>query len=220
MKKLFRVIISLLPWGVRRQILTRIYGFEIHPSASIGWAWVFPKKLRMGPGARIDHGTVVKGLEEVVLEENATIGRLNWITGEPMGSKSFSSNIHRKPKLILKRESAITNRHIIDCTDTVKIREYTTIAGFRSQILTHSIDLKKCSQECSPIEIGAYCFIGTAVTILGGSRLPDYSILGANSLLNQSLDEPYTLYAGVPAKPAKSLDRNLEYFHRKKGYVF
>ncbi|MES2307883.1 MAG: acyltransferase [Verrucomicrobiota bacterium] len=219
MKNLFRILVSLLPWPIRKFFLIHLYGFEIHPSASIGWAWVFPKKLRMGPGSRIDHGTVIKGVDEVVLEENASIGRLNWITGEPLNSKSFSYNMNRRPKLVLKRESAITNRHLIDCTDTIKIREYSIVAGFRSQLLTHSIDLHKSVQDCRPIEIGAYCFVGTGVIVLGGSRLPDYCVLGAGSLLNHFQEETYSLYAGVPAKPIKKLDPHLEFFHRNKGYV-
>ena len=212
-------MIVLLPWILRKWVLIYVFKYDIHSTASIGWAWVFPTKLKMGPGSRIDHGTVVKGLEEVVIEENASIGRLNWITGEPMGSKSFSSNIHRNPKLVLKRESAITNRHLIDCTDTVIIHEYAIVAGFRSQILTHSIDLQKSIQDCQSIEIGAYCFVGTGVIILGGSYLPDYSILGAGSLLNQQFEDKHFLYGGVPAKAIKKLDPNMEFFHRKKGYV-
>lgn len=219
MKFLFRLIIAISPWRLRRFILNTLFGYEIDSTARMGWAWVYPKKLKMGPGASIGHGTVVKGLEELVMEENALIGRLNWITGEPMESPSFRRNLNRQPKLHIKREAAITNRHLIDCTDTVKIGEFSIIAGFRSQILTHSIHLEKSVQDCYPIEFGAYCFVGTGVTVLGGSKLPSYSVLGANSLLNRVYEEKYQLYAGVPAKPLKKLSEQAEYFRRKIGFI-
>lgn len=218
-KLLLKSVVVFLPWYIRRRLLVYCFKYQIHPSCHIGFAWAYPKKLRMEFGSVIGHGTVIKEIEEVILEENASIGRLNWITGEPLGSKSFTANFNRKPKLHLKREAAITNRHLIDCTDTVKIREYAIVAGFRSQILTHSIDLQKSIQDCHPIEIGAYCFVGTGVTILGGSYLPDYSILGACSLLNQRFEETHCLYGGVPAKEIKKLDLQMEFFHRKNGYV-
>lgn len=185
----------------------------------MGWGWVFPKKLRMEAGSRIDHGTVVKGLEELTMEENAYIGRLNWITGEPMESNAFLSERQRNPKLILEKEAAITNRHLIDCTDEVLIGAFSTVAGFRSQILTHSINLHESRQECHSISIGSYCFIGTGVIILGGAKLPDYSVLGAGAVLNKKFEQCYRLYAGVPAREIQLLEGDKKYFSRKIGYV-
>lgn len=172
----------------------------------------------MAEGSRIGHGTVIKGVEEVVLERNAEIGRLNWITGEPLSSSSFQS-CKRNPRLLLKEESAITNRHLIDCTDEVKVGAYSIVAGFRSQILTHSIHFKTSTQDCHPIEIGCYSFIGTGSILLGGAKLPDYSILAAGGVLSHSYEETHQLYGGVPAKQIKRLDPDLKYFHRTSGYV-
>src|SRR3712207_7972137 len=47
---------------------------------------------------------------------------------------------------------------------------YTTL--FRSQFLTHSIDLLENVQRSRPIKIGKFCFVGTNSVILGGSVLP------------------------------------------------
>ena len=121
--------------------------------------------------------------------------------------------------MILGSQSAITHRHIIDCTNAVHIGEFTTLAGYRSQILTHSIDLMDCRQSSAPVRIGDYCFIGTDCVLLGGSALPSYSALGAKSLLNKAYDQTYSLYAGVPAKPVKSLEPEMKYFQREVGFV-
>ena len=97
--------------------------------------------------------------------------------------------------------------------------QYSTVAGYRSQLLTHSIELGKSVQSHSPIVIGKYCFVGTGVTVLGGARLPDYCVLGAASLLGKRLDARYRLYAGVPATMRNELDPSLRYFARENAKV-
>lgn len=67
-----------------------------------------------------------------------------------------------------------------------------------------------------PIHIGDYCFISTHVTILGGSAIPNKSILGAGAVLNKnySVDAPYGLYIGVSAYRKSTIDCEALYFHR------
>jgi acetyltransferase-like isoleucine patch superfamily enzyme len=197
-----------------------MYGYRLHETSRIGWAWVFPRTLVMGPGASIGHLTVVKGLDQLSLGDHASIGRLNWITAYPANKPPhFTHRASRSPQLVLGEHAAITNRHIIDCTEDVSIGRFSTVAGFRSQILTHSIDLVACRQDAMPISIGDYCFVGTACTILGGSRLPDYCVLGAHALLNRSYGETLRLYAGVPAKEVATLTQDMKYFLRTEGFV-
>jgi acetyltransferase-like isoleucine patch superfamily enzyme len=219
-----KLIISIasvfLPWKIRRYILTRFLGYEIHPTSWIGLSWIFPKHLIMEAHATIGHLTVCKGVENLILREHAIIGRGNWISGVlKENSKFYTHQTDRIPQLILKRHAAITNRHLIDCTNTVVIGEFTTFAGFKSQILTHSIDIYYNRQSSAPIIIGDYCFIGTDCVLLGGAVLPNYSILGAKSLLNKPLKEEYCLYCGVPAINVKKLSTDIAYFNRKVGYV-
>lgn len=219
-KGVFFAASFLFPWAIRRWLLEKFLGYKIHPTSRIGVAWVRPRHLIMEAHASIGHLTVCKGLHTLWLHEHAIIGRGNWITGVPAENPDyFSHQQDRKPQLILKEHSAITNRHIIDCTNAVTIGKFSTLAGFRSQILTHSIDLENCRQSSAPIEIGDYCFIGTDCVLLGGSVLPDYSVLGAKSLLNRHYKQNYHLYAGVPAKPVKWLPENYHYFLRTTGFV-
>ncbi|MBV8145648.1 MAG: acyltransferase [Gammaproteobacteria bacterium] len=220
MRLLWRAFVVLLPWPLKRRLLRLLYHYELHPSSHIGLAWVFPQKLVMRGHSRIGHLTVCKGLELLELGESATIGRLNWITAYPLdGSAHFAHRGTRAPELALAASAAITNRHIIDCTDRISIGAYATIAGYRSQLLTHSIDLAECRQDAKPITVGRYVFVGTACTLLGGTAIPEYSVIAANSLLHTVYDEPYRLYAGVPAKAVAQLDPHLNYFSRAQGYV-
>jgi len=220
MKRLLSLLSIFLPWPVRRAILRGFFGYEISDTSRIGLSWVCPKKLVMKPGARIGSLTMVKSIDLLRMEDESFIGNLNWITGFPSGSeKHFAHQTDRRPELILAPHSAITNRHIVDCTASVHIGAFTTFAGFASQLLTHSINLETNRQEAYPITIGAYCFVGTNCVLLGGSALPDYSVLGAKSLLNRAYLETCTLYGGVPAKPIKTLPPTTPYFTRKTGFV-
>ena len=210
----------LLPWPLRRRLLSLVFGYRLHPTSRIGWAWIFPKQLSMDAHSQIGHLTLCKGLDLLQLGPYASIGRGNWITGFPAGSsKHFVHQDNRRPRLLIGEHASITHRHLIDCTDTVSIGDFSTFAGFRSQILTHSIDIETCCQTSAPVSIGKYCFLGTDCVVLGGSLLPDNSVLGAKSLLNKQYHEEYWLYAGVPAKPVKRLANDLAYFSRPVGFV-
>ncbi len=220
MKRLLAALLLLLPWRLRRLALSKIFGYKIHPTARIGLSLVCPEHLEMDAGAFIGNLTVCKGISLLKMGERSIIANLNWISGFPESDRTFfSGDAGRRPELILGAEAAVTNRHFIDCTNSVQIGKFSTFAGARSQILTHSIDLYECRQSSKPIVIGEYCFVGTGCILLGGSMLPDYSVLGANSLLNKHYSEPYFLYAGNPARAIKPLPKEMAYFKRLTGFV-
>lgn len=217
---LLRVLICFLPWKLRRTVLIRCFGYKIAKSAHIGLSFIYPKYLEMREGASIGHLNVAVHLEELILGENSSIGRQNWITGFPMSNKRhFARNAKRRASLIVGKESAITKQHHLDCTDLISIGDYTTIAGYRSTFLTHAIDVYENMQSCHPIVIGDYCFVSTDVRILGGSKLPNRSVLGAGAVLNKRFEEELALYAGVPAEKKKTIDNTARYFYREKGFV-
>ena len=85
--------------------------------------------------------------------------------------------------------------------------------------LTHSISLQASRQKSEQVRIGDFCFVGTGSVLLPGSVLPSCCVLGAGSVLNQQFSDEYTLYQGNPALPAKKLDENAAYFHRRVGRV-
>lgn len=219
-KKLLLIISFLFPWNVKRWILQKFFGYEIHPTAKIGISWVLPQHLIMEAHSQIGTLTVCKSLDLIHLKEYAIIGNGNWITGFPSSSTAFFAGYdQREPQLIVGKHSTITNRHLIDCSDSVTIGAFSTFAGFNSQILSHSISIELSKQTASPITIGDYCFIGTNCVLLQDSSLPNYSVLGAKSLLNKKYLEEYTLYAGVPARSIKSLPKEYLYFARTVGYI-
>ena len=219
---ILKVLTYFLPWFLRRRTLEYFFKYEIHPEARIGFAWVFPKKLKMDAGARIDHFTIAIHLDLIEMHKDATIGRGNWITGFPTNrnSKHFQHQQDRKATLILGESSSVTKNHHLDCTNIIKIGRFSTIAGYNSQFLTHSIDVSENLQHSEPIVIGEYTFVGTNVVVLGGAILPSHAVLGAKSLLNKAYFDEWTLYGGVPAKAVKKIPLDSKYFTRKEGFVY
>jgi acetyltransferase-like isoleucine patch superfamily enzyme len=222
MKTLFKAIIVLLPWIFKRKILQCFFGYKLHNSSYVGFAWIYPDMLNMENGSRIDHFNVAIHLDDIHLGSNATIGRKNWITGfsSKTKSKHFAHQKLRKSSLVLKEGASITKNHHFDCTSPIEIGSFTTIAGYQSQFLTHSIDIYKNRQDSQSIKIGSYSFVGSRVIVLGGAKLPDYSVLGANSLLNKQYSESYSLYAGSPAKLIQKIPNDAKYFQREDPYVW
>jgi acetyltransferase-like isoleucine patch superfamily enzyme len=217
---IFKFIIVLLPWKLKRWLLQRSFGYEIDGSARIGLAWVYPKRLRMGKETRIDHFTVAIHLDSIELGDHSTIGRSNWITGHPGDSdRHFTHQKERRSQLIVGEHSAITKRHYLDCTNEIKVGRFTIIAGHQSELLTHSIDVLAGRQNSKPIEIGDYCFLGTRCIVLGGARLPSQCVLAAGAVLTKEFDASYSLYGGVPARLLKEIPKEAKYFYRAEGFV-
>ena len=220
MRNLFRLCVVLLPWFLRRHVLRAVYGYQLHPTARIGWSWIFPEQLSMAEGAAIGHFNVAIHLHRIELGAHALIVRGNWITGFPRSdARHFVHCANREPVLVLGAHSAITKSHLLDCTERIDIGAFTTIAGYGSQFMTHAIDLRLNRQDAAPIAIGDYCFVGTDVVVLGGAQLPARSVLGAKALLNKPHTQPGWLYAGVPARPIQALPEKAAYFDRTTGFV-
>lgn len=223
MRKLIRtcVIFSslFLPQRLKRWLLTRAVGYEIHPSARIGISWVNTHKLKMAKNSRIGRFNVIKSIDLLEMMEDAGIGSYNTITCASNKDASHDNDQNRSSSLLMREHSSITMWHLIDCNAKVTVGAFATIAGYRTQILTHSINIYSNRQESSPVSIGRYCFVGTRCILLGSAVLPDRCVLGAGSVLGKELEKPGGLYAGAPAELKKFLPDNTAYFKRTVGFV-
>lgn len=217
---LFQILILFLPWCFRRRLLQWMFDWDIAPSAVIGKSIVLARHLVMGPKSRIHDFVFCKRIDHFEMGEDSGIAQLTFITGFPTSDKRFFKHVPmRKCELVLGAHAGITSRHFVDCNGGVYIGDYTTVAGIRTQILTHSIDIYKNQQDTRPVHIGKYCFVGTGCILLPGSSLPDYSVLGAGAVLTKAYADVGRVYAGVPARIVKEIDVNVPYFHRIKHVV-
>ena len=211
-----QVLFWLLPWSLRKYCLATFLGFRIGEGARIGYSLIGARAVEIGDGASIGHLNYIGALDALRLSRYAVVGHLNWI--------SCSRNILRgtsavERSLNLEEHSGITNRHLFDCSDKIEVGAFTTVAGWRSQFLTHSIDLRTSIQVTAPIVIGRYCFVGTGVIVLKGAVLPDRCILAAGAVFSKSANESWYVYGGVPAIPIKAIDKTDAYFSRARGWI-
>lgn len=217
--KFVQFAIVLLPWGIRRWVLRSFFGAQIKGSARVGFSIINSAQIELGDGATIGHFNMIKGLSLLRLGNSASIGHRNWISGYPLGGVRRFANTERMPSLDMGDHSALTQSHRLDCSDAIIIGEFSIVAGYGTQVLTHAINVEESRQEVREVRIGAYTFVGTRAVILPGSELPAYSILAAGAVLANQYQEEYCLYGGVPAKPIKPLSKDLQYFGRRDGHV-
>lgn len=137
--------------------------------------------------------------------------------------------------LYLGKNIEINNQNNIGCFNHIKIGDNTLI-GHQNQIYDsnfHHIENLNSGtvyRSNAPITIGKNCWITNRTTILNGVNLPDYTIVGSNSLVNKSITtESHQLIGGIPAKilkknlsivSDKGLENKLHFFFRDSNQAF
>jgi acetyltransferase-like isoleucine patch superfamily enzyme len=213
------ILLALVVPNFGRRYLARwLLGARVDDSATVGVSLIDARNVELGPGSSIGHFSVIRNLDVLSLGKNARIGTFNWIFGA-RATQHFATRPMRKSALVLDEGASITSRHLMDCTDQITIGAFATVAGFRSQVLTHSINVVQNEQDCEPVTIGAYSFIGTGAILLKGSQFPAKSVLAAGSVYHGAEGDEYWIYSGVPAKPVKRLPDNAEYMRRNAPRV-
>jgi acetyltransferase-like isoleucine patch superfamily enzyme len=210
---------SLFGGRGRTALYRRLCGYHIAKSASVGIALIIVAEADLQAGSRIGHFTIVRNLERLSLAPKARIGTFNWIFGMLPSTRYFTDEPDRLSALILEKDASLTSRHIVDCTNTVTIGAWSTVAGFYSQILTHGIDVATNRQTSAPISVGRHAMIGTRVILLKGAKVPDRAVVAAGSVFRESTEETGGLWSGVPAIRVRDLDETGAYFVRTSGHV-
>lgn len=148
-----RLIVGLMllifpTWLVRHVV--NACGHAIGLGARIGFSLMIVDRLVMAPDARVGHFNLVqvrrlllrnnarlgnlnvcKGPISLRLAENAMIGNRNTITRAVRGTTFGSA------QFCLGKLAKITAGHSLDCTQTIRLGHYSTLAGKGSQIWTH-----------------------------------------------------------------------------------
>lgn len=213
-------MLLVVPWRVRRVVLVFVLGWHISPRAYIGFSLLASRRVTLGDGARIGHFSHVRALEMLHLADDARLGSWNWIGGIPLQDAThFRHQATRLPRLVLGTGAAITSRHLLDCSDSIEIGAFSIIAGYRSQILTHSIDIVSGRQMANPVHIGERCLIGSGTIVLPGVEVADHVIVAAGAVVRGSLTHSFALYGGVPARLIKKVDSTAEFFNRLRPFV-
>jgi acetyltransferase-like isoleucine patch superfamily enzyme len=194
-----------------------LMGHKVHYKSRIGFSllWISGKlvleestrigrfnvikinSLEIGKGGYIGNMNRISGPIDIVLLETAAIGNKNSIDRAPIGV-TYGTAI-----LKLGILSKITANHRLDCTRSITIGNYTTLAGHNSQLWTHGYYHDKQGpgrfRIDGEIEIGDNVYIGSMCVINGGIKITGQVVVGSNSCVSKSLLQPGT-YVSQPLR--------------------
>lgn len=210
MRGILALLMMVLPGKLRIPFARKVLGWDIHPTAHLGRSILLVGHLSMGPGSSIGSFNVFRGLAEVRLGEGASIATRNFIATPPYAAAFLSGG--QRSVLILGDYAMITIGHEIDVTDRVELGSHARFAGFKSQILTHNLNLMRDRWETGPVELGERCAVMSGCILLSGTRVPARSVVSAGSVVTTKLTKEQTLYRGNPAEAVRELPDNLAYF--------
>jgi acetyltransferase-like isoleucine patch superfamily enzyme len=205
-------VFAFLPMPLKRLVARWVYGWDIHPTAYIGPSVLTVRHLSMGAGASIGGRNTITNVNQLRMGEGASIGSGNMVKGwwdhptQPLSE--------RDPSLLLGDHAQIASYHYIDCVDTLELGPHAAIAGFRSTVLTHSIDLVRDKYVVGPVILGECAAVMSGCMLLAGTRVPPRSIVSAGSVVDTKLSAELTLYRGNPAVAVRELPERLGYFQR------
>ncbi len=204
------LVTGLLPNSRWKVVALRLLGWTIAPNVRLQPAifWRL-KRVTLATNTRIGFGCVFRGLDSLTLAESAGLGQWNWISASPVFPAAGRY-------LELGRHSAVTSRHYIDCSGGVSIGEFTTVAGVRSTLITHGIDVVTSQQIANGISIGNYCLVGSNACFTPGASVKDRVQIAMGALVHGELASD-RLYAGVPARALRLVSG--VYFERETGHV-
>ncbi|HEY1653199.1 MAG TPA: hypothetical protein VGG09_15040 [Acidimicrobiales bacterium] len=212
MRLAFAYVFAFLPMPLKRIVAKWVYRWDIHPTAYIGPSVLVVQHLSMGPGAAIGARNVITNLNELRMAEGAAIGSGNLIKG--WWDHPTDHLTERNPAIFLGEHSQIASYHYIDCVDTLELGPHAAIAGFRSTVLTHSIDVVRDRYVAGPVVLGSHAGVMSGCMLLAGTQIPSRCIVSAGSVVTTKLKQELTFYRGNPAEAVRSLPDTLRYFHR------
>lgn len=67
----------------------------------------------------------------------------------------------------------------------------------------YDINTKEIINQSKKIIISNNVWLGAHVRIMKGANIASHTVIGNSSLVNKKLEEPYSIYAGIPARKIK-----------------
>lgn len=217
---LIQLFIIPFPWAIRRRLLNLFFNYHISSKSKVGRSFFAAKYLSIGDGVEVGSMNFFINLDDCVIEDGGRIGSRNRVTGGVAHGAAASDWATRRDRSFrMGAHSALTHEHKIDCSESVTIGKFTTIAGWNSQFITHGINVRTNHQEYRSITIGDYCLIGSRALILAGAKLEDRCIVGAGAVLSKHFSAKNIVIAGIPPKIIGETSKDDPYFVRKNGSV-
>ncbi len=215
MRRVLIIALVVLPQRLKHWVARRLLGWDVHPTAHIGRSIIDARYVRMGPESMIGPFNVIRALDRLELAHGANIASRNWIVGIPLDSAIYAQATKRDPSLIMGEYAMVTVGHDIDCADRVELEEHAVIAGFRSSVLTHSLNFVNDRFFTGTVTLGPYAVLLSNCVMLTGTNIPARSIVSAGSVVATPLTTEQTFYRGNPAEAVRELPDTLRFFRRE-----
>lgn len=216
LRTLIPLIAMPLPSKLKVFLFRRLLGWQIATTATIGFSYLAALDVVMAERSRIGHLSVFRDIR-LRMGSDSLIGNWNWVSAA-RDFHEHDPSAKSVAMLSLGAHSAVTSRHYIDASGGVTIGSYTTVAGVRSTILSHQIDLERSVQTVRSVRIGDYCFLSSNICIVPGAEIENEVVVAMGAVVVGHL-EPTRSYGGIPAKPIQSSANSGAYFRRRRGVV-
>lgn len=208
-KTVAAAFLGLLPSGrFKRFLLRKVLGWDIDSSARVApCVFLGVKHISLSAGSGLAAFSVYRDLELLALGTNSGIGHWNYVTAaRELRTDVLDATPDTCPATLeLGHNAVITSRHYIDCSGGVSVGAFAVLAGVRSTVISHEVDIVRSAQSIASVRIGSHCFVASNVLLTPGSRTPDKSFIAMGALVAGDLVKPEMLYAGVPARPIKDI---------------
>lgn len=214
MKKAATCIMCLVFPSILLPAVLRLLGHKVAWDARIGFSLVLTDRIFMGAGARIGHFSIVH-VRRVVLRRGAYLGHMNFFNGPfsmalasraEIGNRNVITRARHgvsygPASLTLGELSKVTAGHKIDCTNSVRVGDFCTLAGAGIQIWTHGYVHTNCGPERYRVDgcvrLGNNVNIGSRSIITGGVLISDGIMVGVGTTVSKNLSEPGFYVSGA-----------------------
>lgn len=216
------LLLLIFPTRLARPVVNAL-GNLIAPGARVGFSLLLCDQLILSPGARVGHLNFVK-IRRVRLREHAKLGHMNICRG-PMSFRleqySMIGNrntILRAPEgatygpaqLWLGRLAKITAKHHLDCTLSIRLGDFSTLAGSGSQVWTHGYvhaeEGPKRYRVDGSVIIGRNVYLGSSIVVTGGVKISDGVSVGVGTCVTKHLTKPGFYISGALRMLPKPVD--------------
>lgn len=224
---------ALLPSALAVWVL-RACGHRVGSNCRIGFSVLWVDQLLLQGNNRIGHGNLI-ACRRLCIGHNGYIGRLNMVSGlisillRDTGSIGNANKIVRGPvdnvtsgpaMLLIGRIGKITANHRVDCTRSVRIGDYSTLAGIGIQVWTHGYihDVSGPGRYRidGAVNIGDNVYIGASSIVSMGVTICSGVMVGAGTTISRSIDEQGLYVSSAvrrlprPAAPETRADLQLD----------
>jgi lipopolysaccharide O-acetyltransferase len=200
---------------LRNNGLLSSFGIVVEISCNYARSFFLGYKLRT-VGLWVRSGCNIHGLSCMNIGRNLNVGRGLWLEAViRYHGENFS------PRIEIGDNVSISFWCHIAAAKSIKIGSGTMI-GSKVTIIDHNHGCYGPSINDSPqvlpadrplsmasIQIGSNVWIADGVVVTAGSEIGDGSVIGANSVVRGKIP-PFTLAVGVPARPVKRFDFELQ----------